>query len=347
MSPFESQFHGRAVLVTGGMGFIGSNLVRRLIALGARVTVVDALIAASGANRANLVDVEQCFDFHTVDVGDAAALRPIVDRCDLVFNLAGQTNHVQSIRDPVQDLVLNTESQLRFLELCRGKSGRVKIVFTSTRQVYGVQERLPVDEEAPARPCDINGVHKLATESHHLLYQRLHGVRTTVIRLSNVYGPRMPIRFDTSAPLMARWISKAVEGDDIEIFGAGTQLRDALYVQDAIDGILAAACSPAVDGEIINMGGTEVTSLREIASILLDAAGAGVARLVPFPNATGAIDIGSIYLDCDKAERLLSWKPVVPLREGLERTIEFYRANRRHYWPLPRHSMICASTTSI
>jgi UDP-glucose 4-epimerase len=347
MSTVEEYFAGRPVIVTGGMGFIGSNLVRRLIALGAQVHVVDALIEGSGANRFNLGDVEHRFRLHAVDIGNVAAMTALVGRCDTVFNLAAQINHLRSIHDPVRDLQLNAESHLRFLETCRTHGGRMKIVFTSTRQVYGAQEHLPVSERAVTRPCDINGAHKLTAESYHLLYHRLHGLRATVLRLSNVYGARMPIGHDAAAPLMSRLLGKVLDGEDLEIFGEGAQLRDVLEVEDAVDGLLAAACAPAAEGEIINLGGTEVTTVGEIARAVLDAAGAGTLRSVPFPAAQRNIDIGSIYLDCTKAARLLDWKPRVCLRTGLARTVTFYREHRREYWSSPRHSTISEAATSV
>jgi UDP-glucose 4-epimerase len=345
MQPSEQSFVGRTVMVTGGMGFIGSNLVRRLIALGAEVHVVDSMIDGSGANRFNLPDVEDRFRVHTFDIGNAGALRPLLASCDLVFNLAAQINHLQSVSDPARDLALNAESHLRFLEACRVSGGRMKVVFTSTRQVYGAQEQLPVNERATPQPCDINGVHKLCAEWYHLLYHRLHGVRTTVLRLSNVYGPRMPIRLDASTPLMGRFVCKVLEGERLDVFGDGSQVRDVLEVEDAVDGLIAAARTPAADGEIINLSGTEVTTVGQIAQMVIDAAGAGSLRLLPFPSARQAIDIGSIYLDCTKASRLLDWRPRVSLRDGLARSIAFYRENRSHYWS-PPHSTISVVTTT-
>jgi UDP-glucose 4-epimerase len=347
MQPHDQAFAGRTVIVTGGMGFIGSNLVRRLLALGAQVHVVDALVDGSGANRFNLSDVEHRFRLHAVDIANGAALQPLLARCDLVFNLAAQINHLLSISDPVRDLALNGESHLRFLEACRVSGGRMKVVFTSTRQVYGVQERLPVDELATPRPCDINGVHKLSSEHYHLLYHRLHGVRSTVLRLSNVYGPRMTIGLDASTPLMGRLVRKVLEGEQLEVFGDGSQVRDVLEVDDAVDGLLAAACSPAADGEIFNMAGTEVTTVAQIAQAVLDAAGTGLLRTLPFPVARQNIDIGSIYLDCTKASRLLDWRPRVSLRDGLARTIAFYRENRSEYWSPRLHSTISVAATSM
>jgi UDP-glucose 4-epimerase len=346
MQRIEQTLFGRTVLVTGGMGFIGSNLVRRLIALGAQVHVVDSLVQSCGANRFNLADVEHRFRLHAVDIGNAAALRPLLARCDLVFNLAAQINHLQSISDPVRDLALNGESHLRFLETCRSSGGRMKVVFTSTRQVYGAQERLPVDEHVAPRPCDVNGVHKLSAEWYHLLYHRLHDIRATVLRLSNVYGPRMPLDLDAGTPLMGRFVCKVLEDETLEIFGDGSQVRDLLEVEDAVDGLLAAAVTPAADGEIFNLGGTEISTVGQIAQAVLEAAGGGRMRSLPFPAAHKAIDVGSIYLDCTKAARLLDWRPRVSLRDGLARTIAFYRQNRSEYWSPRPHSTISVATTN-
>jgi len=332
MLPFEQSLQGRRVVVTGGVGFIGSNLVRRLLSLGANVRVVDSLIADSGANLFNLHGVDDQIDLRVADLGDANAVGPLLAGCDLVFNLAGQLNHVSSISDPTRDLSLNCASQLRFLETCRAQGGGMKVVFASTRQVYGAQDELPVGEDAQPRPCDVNGIHKLAAESYHLLYGRLHGIRTTVLRLSNVYGPRMPVRSGASTPLMGRLVCKALDGQPLEVFGDGRQLRDVLDVEDAVDGLLAAGCSPGLDGEILNLGGTEVTSVGELARAVLDAVGGGTLKKVPFPVDRKTIDIGSIYLDCSKAARLLEWRPRVSLRDGLALTVAFYHQHRREYW---------------
>ena len=347
MTSLEQNFQGRRVVVTGGAGFIGSNLVRRLVGLGANVRVLDSLIVDSGANLFNLRGVESRIERCVADLGDVKKVGPLVAGCDLVFNLAGHINHLASISDPVRDLALNCESQLRFLEVCRAQGGGMKIVFTSTRQVYGAQDVLPVDENVPPRPCDVNGIHKLAAEAYHLMYSRVHGIRTTVLRLSNVYGPRMLVRPGAGTPLMGRLICKALDGETLEVFGDGKQLRDVVDVEDAVDGLLAAACAPGVDGEIINLGGTEVATVGELARAVLEAAGGGTLENVPFPVNRKTIDIGSIYLDCAKAARLLGWRPRVSLGEGLARAVAYHREHRREYWSPRAHALTSVANTSV
>jgi UDP-glucose 4-epimerase len=330
MPRLAEAFEGAPVLVTGGYGFIGSNLVRRLVRLGARVTVVDALIPNTGANRFNLADVEERVAVDVVNIADEDAMRELVQGQTLVFNLAGQVSHVDSMRDPYADLMMNCQAQLGLLEACRKHAPGVKIVFTGTRQQYGRPEYLPVDERHPLRPIDINGIHKVAGEAYHLLYRRLYGLRTTSLRLTNTYGPGQLMRSSRQA-FVPRLIRLAIDGQPLPIFGDGQQMRDFTYVDDVVEALLVSAHRPESDGEVFNLGGERPYSLREFVDILLGVVGGGSYAFVPFPEDRRQIDIGDYYGDYSKIKLALNWQPAVPLAEGLRRTVEYYRRHRKHY----------------
>jgi UDP-glucose 4-epimerase len=327
----EEAFEGVPVLVTGGCGFIGSNLVRRLVRLGAQVTVVDALVPNTGANRFNLEDLEGRITMQLINMADEEAMREPLRGRTLVFNLAGQVSHVDSIRDPYADLMMNCYAQLGLLEACRKHAPGAKIVFAATRQQYGRPEYLPVDERHPLRPIDINGIHKVAGEAYHLLYGRLYDLRVTSLRLTNTYGPGQLMRHSRHAFLP--WLIRlAIDGQQLQIFGDGQQMRDFTYVDDVVEALLAAAYRAESDGEVFNLGGERPYSIREFVDILLGIVGGGSYACVPFPQDRCRIDIGSYHADSSKIRSALGWEPAVPLAEGLHRTVEYYRRYRKHYW---------------
>ena len=317
-------FVGRRCVVTGGLGFIGSNLVIALAADGARVTVVDALVEGHGGDRRNLAELGECVEIIRADIADTESVKSAVGDAEFIFNLAGQVSHGESMRNPVRDLDLNTRSHLAFLETIRTTNGDAKVVYTSTRQVYGRPLRIPVDETHPTAPVDVNGVDKLATEQFHLLYHRVHGVRSTVLRLTNVYGPRQCLRVN-GLGFLPVFMRRALKGEPLTVFGDGDQVRDCTHVDDVVTALLRAASSPCAEGEIFNIGHTEHLSLSAIASAFDAATGCGV-RNIPWPNGSEAIDIGSFRSDSSKACRMLSWHPRVPFEEGLCSTLDFYRA---------------------
>jgi UDP-glucose 4-epimerase len=324
-------YRGRRVLVTGGLGFIGSTLAHRLVELGAEVVLVDSLIAEYGGNRANIAGIEDAVRVNVSDVRDEHSFRSLIRGQEVLFNLAGQTSHVDSLHDPFTDLDINCRSQLSILETCRRENPELKVVFASTRQLYGRPRYLPVDEDHPVAPVDPNGVNKAAGESYHLVYGQVYGLRTTILRLTNTYGPRMRVKDDRQT-FLGTWLRLAVEGEELLIFGDGTQRRDFTYVDDAVEAFLLAGAKAEADGEIFNLGGYPPMSLAELAELLVEIAGAGSYRLVPFPEERRSIDIGDYFADDTKIRRLLGWEPVVPMREGLARSVEYYRERAAAYW---------------
>ena len=322
-------FFGKRVLVTGGLGFIGSNLASRLVGLGAEVILVDSLIPEYGGNLFNIEGIRDRVRVNISDVRDEYSMKYLLQGQDYLFNLAGQTSHMDSMQDPYTDLEINCRAQLSILEACRKHNPRVKVVFGSTRQIYGKPEYLPVDEKHLLRPVDVNGINKMAGEWYHILYNNVYGIRACALRLTNTYGPRMRVK-DARQTFLGIWIRLLAEGKSFEVWG-GEQLRDFTYVEDCVDALLLAGDCEEANGQVFNLGGDCSISLKDIASLLVEANGGGAFVVREFPSDRKRIDIGDYYADDSLARRMLGWRPNVPLREGLARTIEYYRANLEHY----------------
>jgi UDP-glucose 4-epimerase len=327
---YREFYRGRRVLVTGGLGFIGSNLARQLVDLGADVLLVDAMIEDYGGNFFNIAGFADRVRVNISDVRNETVMDVLVRDREVIFNLAGQVSHIDSMRDPYTDLDINCRAQLSMLEACRKFNPSTKVVFAGTRQVYGKPDHLPVDESHLVRPIDVNGVNKAAGEYYHLLYNNVFGVRACSLRLTNVYGPRQLIKHSRQG-FIGWFIRLAIEDKDIQVFGDGSQMRDFVFVDDAADAFLrAGACDPC-DGEVFNVGGLEPIAHKDLVALLIDVAGTGSVRFVPWPPEKKQIDIGSFYSDSSKFSAATGWKPAVNLREGLRRTVEFYRANLPQY----------------
>ena len=321
---------GKAVLVTGGLGFIGSTLARALVEIDCRVRLVDSLIPTHGGNLHNISGIEDRVEVDVFDIRDLGGLPERIVGQEIVFGLAGQTSHVDSMTDPETDLDINCRAQLALLESCRRHNPEARLVFASTRQLYGRPQYLPVDEAHPLAPVDVNGINKLAGELFHLLYGRVYGIDVSVLRLTNTYGPRMRVR-DARQTFLGVWIRSALTGEDLLVYGDGSQRRDFTYVDDAVTALCLAATSEVAVGEVFNVGGPDELSLLELAE-LLTRLGGGRYRMVPFPEDRLAIDIGDYVADDSKLRELLGWRPQVGLEDGLRRTLEFYREHGPAYW---------------
>lgn len=322
-------FASRNVLITGGLGFIGSTLARRLVELGARVTLVDSLIPEYGGSLFNIAGIEDKLRVNISDVRDAHSLRYLVQEQDFLFNLAGQTSHIDSMQDPETDLEINCRAQLSILETCRRFNPGIKVVYASTRQIYGKPDYLPVDEKHFLRPTDVNGINKMAGEWYHILYNDIHGIRSCSLRLTNTYGPRMRVK-DARQTFLGIWIRLLLEGAPFEVWG-GEQLRDFTYVDDAVEAFLLAALHEETNGRVYNLGGCEVVNLRELALALVEANGSGTFQMREFPADRKLIDIGDYYADDRRIRAELCWAPRVNLREGLARTLTYYRQHLESY----------------
>jgi UDP-glucose 4-epimerase len=325
----EKSFRNSNILITGGLGFIGSNLSIRLVGMGAKVTIVDSLIPEYGGNLFNISGIEEKIKINISDVRDEHSMRNLVQGQDVLFNLAGQTSHIDSMLDPMTDLEINCRSQLSILEVCRKYNPTIKIIFASTRQMYGKPDYLPVDEKHLLRPVDVNGINKMAGEWYHLLYNNVYGIRACALRLTNTYGPRMRIK-DARQTFLGVWIRSLLEGNPIEVWG-GEQLRDFTYIDDALDALLDAALSEVANGEVLNLGGERAYSLTDVARLCIKVYGKGEFVTDPFPPERKMIDIGDYYSEYSKITSLLGWRPQCCLEDGLKKTLEYFAEHLDKY----------------
>jgi UDP-glucose 4-epimerase len=325
----DNPFHGRRALITGGLGFIGSNLARRLVELGAEVLLVDNLVPEHGGRLFNIADIRDRVTVEPVDVRDEQRIGPLIRGQDFLFNLAGQSSHLDSMRFPQMDMEMNCRAQLSVLEACRQHNPEVKIVFASTRQIYGCPDYLSVDEKHPLRPVDINGVNKMAGEWYHLLYHRMYGLRACALRLTNCIGPHMRVK-DARQTFLGLWIRRLLEGEAIEVWD-GQQQRDFTYVDDVVEAFLLAGASEEAVGRAFNVGGDSPIHLRRLTQLLIELNEGGEYVVCSYPPEHKRIDIGDYYADFRLIRSILGWEPRVALREGLARTLGFYREHLKHY----------------
>ena len=328
--PVRAFFHNKRVLITGGVGFIGSNLARYLVDLGADVLLVDSLIPKYGGNLFNIAGIRERVRLNIADIRDEHGLRFLVQGQDIIFNLAGQVSHTDSMVDPYTDLEINARSQLSLLEACRHNNPTATIVFASTRQIYGRPQYLPVDEAHPLQPVDVNGINKTAGEWYHIVYHQVYGLRTVSLRLTNTYGPRMRIK-DARQTFLGWWLRQVVEGQTLQIYGDGRQLRDFNYVDDVVLAMLLAACHDEATGQIYNLGAPDTVSLEQVAQMLHALEPAVTYEIIPFPADRKRIDIGDYHGNFGKMQAELGWQPQVSLADGLAATIAYYRQHLSEY----------------
>lgn len=324
-------FESKKVLITGGMGFIGSNLAIKLVKLGAKITLIDSLIPEYGGNLFNIEPIKGKVTINISDVRDEHAMKYLIRNQDYLFNLAGQTSHLDSMSNPYTDLEINVRSQLSILEACKKYNPGIKIVFASTRQMYGKPKYFPVDERHELHPVDINGINKMAGEWYHIVYNDVYGIPAVVLRLTNTYGPRMRTK-DARQTFLGIWIKKNVDGEKFLVYGDGKQIRDYNYVDDVINALLLAALSNDVNGMIFNLGADDPMNLKSTAELLIEVSGSGSFEIVPFPEERKIIDIGDYYADYRRIKAMLGWQPRVSLKEGLKLTLDYYKKFHQHYW---------------
>jgi UDP-glucose 4-epimerase len=327
----SASFADARVLITGGLGFIGANLAARLVELGATVTLVDSLIPEYGGNLHNVSGLEAKLTINIADVRDEYSMNHLIQGQHYLFNLAGQTSHMDSMRNPYTDLDINCRAQLAMLEACRKHNPAIKVVYASTRQIYGKPDYLPVNERHPLHPVDVNGINKMAGEWYHILYNNVYGISACALRLTNTYGPRMRVK-DARQTFLGIWIKQLLSGETIQVWGDGTQIRDFTYVDDCVEALLLAASDPGAYGQIFNLGSDETINLKALAALLIEIGGGGKYELMPYPADRKPIDIGDYYGDYRFIQGRLGWRPRIGLREGLARTVAFYREHREAYW---------------
>jgi len=324
-------FAGKRVLITGGMGFIGSSLAHALVRLKAKVSIIDSMFSLYGGNAFNIKGIEGKCKIIIKDIGTQALINNLVRNQDFIFSLAGQVSHVDSLEKPFLDLKNNCQAQLSLLEACKKYNPETKIVFAGTRGQYGKYAYLPVDENHPTKPIDINGIDKMAAESYYLLYYRNYGLRTVSLRMVNTYGPRQQMK-NTTQGFLNFFIRSAIGGKDIEIFGKGTQIRDFNYIDDVTRAFLISAASKDSDGQIFNLGSNIPVSIIDAAQLVIELCGSGRIKHVSFPEKYKMTEVGNFVSNNMKIKKILGWKPEVSLREGLKKTIDYYKKYKKHYW---------------
>ena len=320
----------KRVLITGGLGFIGSNLARKLVESKNVVTVIDCLIPEYGGNLRNLHDLSDEIDIKVADIRDESSINQLIKDQDYLFNLAGQTSHLDSMENPFIDLDINARAQLSILEACRRNNPEIRIVFASTRQIYGKPEYLPVDEKHPQRPVDVNGINKIAGEQYHILYHKVYGIASSVLRLTNTYGPRMRVK-DARQTFLGIWIRKLLQGDPIQVFGDGQQRRDYNFVDDVIDALLLSATSNHAIGKAFNLGSPDPLSLEDTAKLMCNQVDGGKYEVIPFPEDRKAIDVGDFICDFSAFSNSFCWEPKVSFEEGISKSLDFFRRELDYY----------------
>lgn len=322
-------FCGKNILITGGLGFIGSAIARKLVDFEAKVTLVDSMIPEYGGNLFNIDGIEDRVQVNFCDVRDRYAFQYLVKDKDYLFNLAGQTSHIDSMSDPFTDLDINAKAQLSILEACRVHNPNIRIVFASTRQVYGKPDYFPVDEHHPLRPVDVNGINKLSGEWYHTLYNKVYGIRASVLRLTNTYGPGMRVK-DARQTFLGIWIKNLLQKKPFEVWG-GNQLRDFTYVDDVVSAACLCASTDKSYGKVFNVGGNQTISLGDLAKLLVSANDGGTYNIIPFPEDRKRIDIGDYIADDSLIREMLEWSPRTSLADGLKSTLDFYRKYLPNY----------------
>lgn len=327
---FREFFANKKVLITGGLGFIGSTIAKKLVSLESDVLLVDSLIEGYGGNRFNIDEIKTQVTVNISDVRDRYSMNNLVKDQDLIFNLAGTLSHIDSMTDPFTDLDINCSAQLSILESIRHNNPEAKIVFAGTRGQYGRATSLPVNEDHLMRPTDVNGINNVAGESYHILYHNVYGMRASSLRLTNTYGPRHQMKHHKQG-IINWFIRQIIDGETLRVFGDGTQIRDTNYVDDVVDALLIAMATNETEGEVFNIGG-EPLSLVQLAEKMISVGVGGSYELVEYPSDKKPIEIGDYIADYTKFSKLTGWTPSINIEEGLEKTFEYYRQNKEQYW---------------
>jgi UDP-glucose 4-epimerase len=324
-------FLGKRALITGGLGFIGSNLAIALTKAGAHVTLVDAMIPGYGGNLFNIEPIRDQVTINFCDIRDANVMNYLVRDQDFVFHFAGQMDHVLSLTDPYPDIEINVKGTTVMMEALKHHNPSARVIYSGTRGQYGAAQKLPVPEDAPTHPRGLHEITRLTAEKIVLLYHELHGIRATMLRMTNIYGPRAQMRHARYG--VANWFVRlAVDDQTISVFGDGQIKRDFLYIDDCIEAILMCAAKDAAYGEVFNVGVDHPSTFLELAQTLVRIAGTGRWELTPFSAERKAQEPGDFYSDISKIKQIIGWKPKTSLEEGLTQTLTYYRAHKEHYW---------------
>ena len=326
----ENYFKNKKILITGGLGFIGSTLAHRLAKIEADIYLIDSLIPEYGGNNFNINGIEDKVKVNIADVRDKHSMDYLVKDKDIIFNLAGTLSHIDSMNDPFTDLEINCTSQLSILESCRKNNRDVKIIFAGTRGQYGKADHLPVDERHLMHPTDVNGINNIAGESYHILYNNIYGIRAVSLRLTNTYGPRHQMKHHKQG-IINWFIRQLIEGQTVKLYGDGKQIRDINYVDDVVEALLLVACNEKANGEVFNLGGIP-KNLIDLVETMIDVYGKGNYELIPFKDDLKKIEIGDYIANYEKVKNTVGWQPKISLEEGLRSSFDYYEKYRNHYW---------------
>lgn len=324
-------YRDKNVLITGGLGFVGSNLAIRLVEEGARVTLVDSMLPLYGGNLFNIQPVRDRVVVNFSDIRDRNSMNYLVRDKDYIFHLAGQVSHVDSITDPFNDVEINVTGTLVVLEACRRFNPVARVIFSGTRGQYGPSVKLPVDENAPLNPMGTYAITNLAAEKLVLMYHDVHHVKGTCLRITNTYGPRHQMRHNRYGVL--NWFLRlALDDETIPAFGDGRILRDFVFIDDLVDALLQTGATDAAYGDVFNIGSGGAISFIDLIGKIIELTGSGHSQFAPFTEERKALEPGDYWADITKIQKKIGWSPKVGLDDGLRRTIEYYRQNRDHYW---------------
>jgi len=328
---YRGKYNKINTLVTGGLGFLGSNLAIELVRSGANVTIVDNMLPRQGGNPFNIEEIRSKVDVQFADIRDPLSMNNIVKDKEIIFHLAGQVNHIDSMRNPINDLDINCKGTLVILEACNQYNKGAKIIFTGTRGQYGPTVKLPVDENHPMDPKGIYAITNMAAEKMVMVYNNVHHIRGSSLRISNTYGPRHQMRHDEYG--VFNWfIRKAIDGEAIHVFGNGHILRDFVYVDDVVAALLMVGINPKSEGQVFNVGSGIPVDFAALARKITQIAGSGRSEFTDFTKERKELEHGDYYSDCTKIKQLIGWEAAVKLEDGISRTIEFYRKFKKHYW---------------
>lgn len=324
-------YQGLKVLLVGGLGMIGSNLALLLAEHGAQITILDNFLPDHGANLFNIAPVRDQVVFQQADMRDVAAMQQAVQHQDIVFNIAAQTSHSDSMQAPLLDLEINCKGNLVLLEACRQHAPAARIVFVGTRAFYGTPQCLPVDERSPLQPQDIYAVNRLAAEHYHFVYQRHYGLAVTSLRLGNLYGPRSQMQHPRYN-VLNYFMRMALDNQCIQIYGDGQQQRDYLFIDDACQALALAGLLPDAVGRVFNIASGQAVAFKTLIEAILQSCGQGSYAYVPWPKQAQAYDVGDFCTDISAAASILGWQPQTLWQQGIAQTVAFYQQHRHHYW---------------
>ena len=318
-------------MITGGAGMIGSTIANLAVQSGAQVTILDAMLPAYGGNFFNLQNIRDKINFIQGDIRDAEVVKRLVPGMDYIFSLAGQVSYVDSNTDPLLDLDINCLGHIQVLEACRQFNPKAGLIFASSRFVYGKIDYTPVDEGHPFNCLSIYGIHKLSGEKYYRFYHDAYGLKTVSVRIANPYGPRQQMKHSKYG--IVNWfIRQALDGKELTIFGDGRQGRDYIFVEDLAEAMVALVLAPGTSGQVYNLGSATITPFIEMAHLVAEAVPGTVVKQVEWPADRYFVETGDYVSDLGKITKAIDWRPKTSIKEGINKTVDYYRKYRDKYW---------------